>query len=66
MSASSCDVPLAHGLLRNTSVSIVSAVNDVGPIARAIGQLKANALHVPALLGADAVGNFNQLDKATW
>ena len=55
-----------HLLLRNTSVSIGSAVNDVEPIAHARGQLKANALHVPALSGADTVGNFNQLDKATW
>ena len=45
---------------------IVSAVNDVEPIARTLGQLKANALHVPALSGADIDVNFNQLDKATW
>ena len=40
-------------------VSIVSVVNDVEPIARALGQLKANALHVPALSGADTVGKVN-------
>ena len=55
-----------HILLRNTSVSMVSAVNDVEPIARALCQLKANALHVPAVSGAHTVGKFNQLDKATW
>ena len=43
----------------NTSVSIVSAVNDVQLNARALGQLKANALHVPALPGADTVGKVN-------
>ena len=36
----------------------MSAVNDVEPIARALGQLKENALHVPAQL--------ETLDKATW
>ena len=39
----------------------MSAVNDVEPIARAFGQLKANALS-----GADTLRNCNQLDKATW
>ena len=41
----------------------MSAVNDVDPIALVLGQLKANALHVPALSGAGTVGNFNQLDE---
>ena len=44
----------------------MSAVNDVEPIDRAIAQLKGNALHAPALAGADTVGNANQLGKATW
>ena len=43
----------------------MSAVNNAEPIARALGQLEANALHVPALSGADTFGNFKQLDKAT-
>ena len=47
-------------LIRNTSVSIMSGFNDVEPIARVLGQLKANALNVTALSGADTVG------KATW
>ncbi len=38
----------------------MSTLNDVEPIARALGQLKANALS-----GADTGGNFDQLDKAT-
>ena len=56
-----------HLLLRNTSVSMVSGVIDVEPIARALGRQRANAL--PALhasSGADTVGKFNQLGKATW
>ncbi len=48
-----------HLLLRNSSVSIVSAVNDVEPIARVLDQLKANALHVHVLSGADTVGKVN-------
>ena len=56
-----------HLLLRNTSVSMVSGVIDVEPIARALGRQRANtlpALH--AFSGADTVGKFNQLGKTTW
>ena len=56
-----------HLLFRHTSVYMVSGVNDVEPIARALGRQKANAL--PALHSfseADAVGKFNQLGRATW
>ena len=56
-----------HLLLRNTSVSMVSGVIDVEHIARALGRQRANvlpALH--AFSGADTVGKFNQLGKATW
>ena len=48
-------------------MSMVSGVIDVEPIARALGRQRANilpALH--AFSGADTVGKFNQLDKATW
>ena len=53
-----------HLLLRNTSVSMVSGVIDVEPIARALGRQRAHALH--AFSGADTVGKCNQLGKATW
>ena len=56
-----------HLLLRNTSVSMVSGVIDLEPIARALGRQMANALPVlHAFSRADAVGKFNQLGKATW
>ena len=56
-----------HLLLRNTSVSMVSGVIDIEPIARAIGRQRANALPaLQAFSGADTVGKFNQLGKATW
>ena len=56
-----------HLLLRNTSVSMVSGFIDVEPIARALGRQRANALPaLHALSGADTVGKFNQLGKATW
>ena len=56
-----------HLLLRNTSVSMVSGVIDVEPMARAFGRQRAQllpALH--AFPGADTVGKFNQLGMATW
>ena len=52
-----------HLLFRNTSVSMVSGVIDVEPIARALGRQRANALH--AFSGDDTVGKCNQLGKAT-
>ena len=56
-----------HLLFRNTSVSMVSGVIDVEPIARALGRQRANALHaLHAFSGDDTVGKFNQLGKATW
>ena len=53
-----------HLLLRNTSVSTVSGVIDVEPIARPLGRQRAHALY--AFSAADKVGKFNQLGKATW
>ena len=54
-----------HLLLRNTSVSMLSGVINVEPIARALGRQRANALPaLRAFSGADTVGQFNQLDKA--
>ena len=56
-----------HLLLRNTSVSMVSGVIDVEPIARALGRQMAHALPaLHAFSGADTVGKFNHLGKATW
>ena len=56
-----------HLLFRNTSVSMVSEVIDVEPITRALGRQRANALPaLHAFSGADTVGKFNQLGKATW
>ena len=61
------DVANHHLLLRNTSVSMVSGVIDVEPIARALGRHRAHALPaLHAFSGADTVGKFNQLGKATW
>ena len=46
---------------------MVSGVNDVERIARALGRQRANALPaLHAFSGADPVGKFNQLGKATW
>ena len=56
-----------HLLLRNTSVSMVSGVIDGEPIACALGRQRANALPaLHAFSGADTVGMFNQIGKATW
>ena len=56
-----------HLLLRNTSVSMVSGVIDVEPIARALGRQRANALPaLHAFSGPDPAGKCNQLGKATW
>ena len=56
-----------HLLLRNISVSLVSEVIDVEPIARALGRQRANALPaLHAFSGADTIGTFNQLGKTTW
>ena len=56
-----------HILFRNTSVSMVSGVIEVEPIACALGRQRANALPaLHAFSGADTVGKFNQLGKATW
>ena len=50
-----------HLLLRNTSVSMVSGVIDVEPIARALGRQSANALPALHAFSGDTVGKFNQL-----
>ena len=56
-----------HVLFRNTSVSMVSGVIDVEPIARALGRQRVNALPaLHAFSGSDTVGKFNQLGKAMW
>ena len=56
-----------HLHLRNTSVSMVSGVIDVEPIARALGRQRAQSLPaLHAFSGADTVGKCNQLGKATW
>ena len=48
-------------------MSMVSAVIEVEPIARALGRRRANALPaLHAFSGADTFGKFNQLGKATW
>ena len=56
-----------HILLRNTSVSMVSWIIDLEPIARGHARQRTNALPaIHAFSGADTVGKFNQLGKATW
>ena len=61
------DVANHHLLLRNTSVSMVSGVIDVDPIARALARQRANALPaLHAFSGAGTVGKCNQLGKSTW
>ena len=56
-----------HLLFRNKSVSMVSGVTDLEPIARALGRQRIQALHaLHAFSGADTIGKCNQLGKATW
>ena len=56
-----------HLLLRNTSVSMVSGVIDVEPIARALGRQRPNTLApLHAFSGTDTVGKVNQQGTATW
>ena len=50
-----------HLLLRNTSVSMVSGVIGVEPIARALGRQRENALPALHAFSGDTVGKFNQL-----
>ena len=53
-----------HIIIRNTSVSMVSGVIDVEPIARLFGRQRANALPARhAFSGADSVGKFQLADK---
>ena len=48
-------------------MSMVSGVIDVETIAPSLGRQRANALPaLHAFSGADTVGKFNQLGKATW
>ena len=54
-------------LCKNTAISMVSGVVEVGPIWNALGEKKAAALHVfHAFTGTDTVGRFSGLGKTKW
>ena len=54
-------------LCRRTSLSIVSGTVDIGPIWRALGKQKAQALVMfHAFTGSDNIGKFSGIGKATW
>ena len=55
----SCDL-----LPKNTSISMVSGVQQIKPLWTALGPEKAKAL--PAFSGADNTGRFARIGKATW
>ena len=54
-------------LCRRTSLSMVSGTVDIGPIWRALGKQKAQALVMfHAFTGSDNIGKFSGIGKATW
>jgi len=56
-----------HLFLRKTSISMVSGIIDMEPIAAALGRQRAKALPaLHAFSGADTIGKFNRIGKATW
>lgn len=54
-------------LCKNTAISMVSGILEIGPIWSALGLEKAAALHVfHAFTGADNVGRFSGIGKTKW
>ena len=56
-----------HLLLKKTSMSMASGVEDIEPLWQALGKERAMALSAfHAFTGADNTGRFSRIGKSTW